>query len=342
MYLLYYAGMGGDRSAEQIGMATSEDGLQFNRTEGGGLILARNPKIPWKNARVCNPAVVVRGRELTMFYHGAQCDAAGRTLRHTIGLAMSTDGIKWTDVDEPVLRPEDVAGDVEPLAPNQTAGVIEPCLLVEDGHLRMWFIYYHDSLQQGTLCHAVSRDGCRWEVTGRGILAASQFGDCRLHYPHVIRRSSFYEVWFSLRSMATGAFGIFKMRSTDGLRMDSLEQVLPKQCRNMTLGPREFIGVHVGGRPLRGLGTVNWALSQVFEGGSRAWGYAHPHLDEADGTPALYFQRYNVRGRTHWMDIGRGELEAGRVRRERTVLGPSRDVHAWDSFFVADPFVLKV
>ena len=341
MYFLYYAGMSADRHVEQIGLATSEDGVCFDRVGDGGLILARDPNIPWKNTRVCNPAIVERGEGLLMFYHGAQCDAAGRTMRHSIGLATSVDGIKWTDSDEPVLRAEDLVDGCEEPTARQAAGVIEPCLLVEDGQLRMWFIHYRESLTRGTLCHAVSRDGRRWTVTDRRVLAASQFGNCRLHYPHVIRRPAFYEVWFSLRSVATGAFGIFKMRSEDGLRMDSLEQVLPHSSGDCTLGPRELIGLRVHGRRLRGIATLNWAFSQLFEGGRREWGYAHPHLDEGKGTATLYYQRYNVRRRTHWMDIGRSELDAGHVRREKTVLSPSRDPRAWDSFFVADPFLLK-
>lgn len=341
MYFLYYAGMGADRQTEQIGLATSEDGVRFRRAGDGGLIVARNLTIPWKNTRVCNPAVVVRGREMMMFYQGAQCDASGRTARHTIGVATSGDGVTWTDSDEPVLRAEDVPDDRGELSATQAAGVIEPCLLVEDGQFRMWFIHYRDSMQQGALCHAVSQDGRRWNVTERHVLVASQFGNCRLHYPHVIKRPGFYEVWFSLRSVDTGAFGIFKMRSEDGLRTDSLEQILPHSSGDLALGPRELIGVRLGGRRLRGMGALNWAFSQVFEGGRRAWGYAHPHLVEENGTATLYYQRYNLRRRTHWMDIGCGQFDAGQVRRGQAVLSPSPDPSAWDSFFVADPFVLN-
>lgn len=342
MHFLYYAGMGPDRHTEQIGVATSEDGVRFHRAGDGGLIVARNQNIPWKNARVCNPAVVAHGRDLLMFYHGARCDAAGRTVRHTIGVAASADGIRWTDSDEPVLSAEDVPDDRGALTTDEPAGVIEPCVLVENDQLRMWFIHYRDSMQRGALCHAVSPDGRRWNVTGRNLLVASQFGDCRLHYPHVIRRPGFYDVWFSLRSAATGAFGIFKMRSEDGLQMDSLEQILPRPSGDLALGPRELIGLRLGGRRLRGMGGLNWAFSQAFERGRRAWGYAHPHLVEESGTATLYYQRYNLRMRTHWMDIGCAELEAGHARREKTVLSPSRDPLAWDSFFVADPFVLKL
>lgn len=341
MYFLYYAGMAGDRTTEQIGLATSDDGARFTRVGLDGLILKRDANIPWKNTRVCNPAVVEFGGELLMFYHGARCDASGRTIRHTIGVATSRDGISWIDSDEPVLRAEDVAEGHEELMAEQAAGVIEPCLLVENGQLRMWFIQYRHSLQQGTLCHAVSRDGRRWTVTHRRLLAAAQFGNYRLHYPQVIRRGACYEIWFSLRSVETGAFGVFKMLSQDGVRFDALQQVLPHQSPDISLGPREPIPLRVAGRRLRGAATLNWAFSQLFEAGIRAWGYAQPHVAEEPGATTLYFQRYNLRWRTHWMDIGCCRLDAGHARDERTVLGPSRDPLAWDAFFVADPFVLK-
>jgi hypothetical protein len=342
MHFLYYAGMAADRRTEQIGLALSEDGSRFRRVGDDGLIVARNRDIPWKNTRVCNPAVIGHGREFLMFYHGAQCDAAGRTVRHAIGLATSEDGIRWTDSDEPALRPEDLVERSETLDASEAAGVIEPCVLFADGRFRMWFISYRGSLQAGVLCYAVSPDGRKWTVTSRNVLTAAQFGAYRLHYPHVIPRPCGYDLWFSLRSVATGAFGIFRMRSDDGLHMHSLEQVLPQaNSTDVTLRPRERLDLRVGGRRLPGAGTLNWLFSQVFDAGRGAWGYAHPHVTEQDGRATLYYQRYNVRGRTHWMDIGRAPLEADGTRPGTTVLRPARDAAAWDSFFVADPFVVQ-
>lgn len=71
MFFLYYAGMARDADGtEQIGLAISDDGRKFRRVRGGGLIVAVDPKLPWKDLRVCNPTVLSIPGSIIMFYQG--------------------------------------------------------------------------------------------------------------------------------------------------------------------------------------------------------------------------------------------------------------------------------
>ena len=348
MHYLYYAGMAADRSTEQIGLATSSDGILFERVQGGGLLIPCVPGSTWKDVRVCNPTVVRRRGEWPMFYQGAHADARGTT--HAIGLATSHDGRVWVCEPEPFLTIEHMRGILPGLEQTDVAGgVIEPAVIADGDTLQMWFVCYAGSYHRGTrLYRAQSTDGRRWVVDPDCLVSSLQFGPCSLHYPQVVRNGEGHDVWFSLRDHESSAMAICRMPLGPDARgrgcLEALEQVLPPSPGRLRLEVRSRVRVEWNGRRPRGVATLNLLASRFLDGGRNYFGYAHSHL--VDGTAAtgrLYYHayHYDARTRSAWMDIGSCDL-ARPDRPHRLALGRAADPGAWDGFFVADPFVIRV
>ena len=345
MYYLYYAGIPvEDQSVEQIGLAVSEDGVYFDRVNGTGLILPLDRQSRWANLRVCNPTVIWFRGEWLMYYHVAHQEGLRGLVNHSIGLARSQDGVEWRNEPGPLLSVDDIR-DIHPglTRDSKSGGVIEPAILVEEDGLQMWFVGYGNSYRTDSkLYHAVSADGCEWHITRNWVLSGNQFGDCSVHYPQVLKVDGGYELWFTLQNNKNEAYAICMMESADGLVMDRLEQVLPKVPEGFTVKAREGFVFKVNGRVPRGVARLNWEVCRIGWGGRNYFGYAHPHVIEEGGERILYYHNYNYgsKRRRTWMDISRCELARARST-HKVVLGPTANPKAWDSWIVADPFVVK-
>lgn len=328
---LYYAGMGIDKEHEQIGLAISDDGPSYRRAGNDGLVLRRDPALEWKDSKVCNPTVLRRNGRYLMFHQGI----SRRNANTSIGLAVSTDGIRFDAPSDPCLGWAEMRR-VDPALDDQaTVRVLEPSVLAEDeregGRLRMWFIYIHASHPGNALFYAESGDaGKSWDVHDRPQLRGAAFGDYQIHYPQILRVHDGYQLWFSLRRRQNGRFGIFRMRSDDGLAWVDVRQVLP--CSRG------------GAIRLGRLDALRFALRQNGWMGLRAndLGVAHPHVVGEASARVLYYHNVTRGARGRLLTIGRAALDGDRLRDPRVVLRPAEDPNAWDAYFVGDPYVLRV
>jgi hypothetical protein len=328
---LYYAGLRKGGIVEQIGLAISENGGPFERVHGDGLILARDERIPWRDTRVCNPAVYREGNAFRMYYHGAQGTPTGKTVTHSIGTAWSRDGIAWDVVDEPALSWRDMI-DIDPsAAESRGVGVIEPCLRTEGSTQRMWFVYWSTAYPNNALFTASSTGGGPWRVEPVPVVDGREFGDASLHYPQVVTENGQDFLWFTLREWKSRAFAIFRRPLAGG----ATEQMLPPMPE-MQIGARRVLPSWPG------LGRLNRWANQAVHGGRFYLGYAHPHLLGSADSGDLFYHAYHMAGSGAWMDIGRCRLEGGRDVDQRCVFAPAEAPSAWDHHFVADPFVLRV
>lgn len=338
--------MAEDRVAEQIGLAVSTDGRTFERVNGSGLILPRLPAVPWKALRVCNPTVLRFQGRWVMFYQGVGRGAAPAEITHAIGLARSGDGISWECDDQPFLTFDHVRRACPAFAGAEKGGVIEPAVLVQGAQLVLYFVAYRVTYQEGTwLLRATSADGEAWTIDPAWVLSSLQFGDYRLHYPQVTEDPSGLDLWFSLIDRQTQASAILKMASVGGAPWHRLQQVLPAAEDGPQVRPREIVSLRriLEGRRPPGLVRLNRGLNRLFRGGRDYLGYSHPHVARSPGGDRLYYHAYHQRrdGKT-WMDIGSCVLGSERDARAHVrALVPSPDRGAWDSFFVADPFVTE-
>ena len=335
---LYYAGMAADRQTEQIGLAIASDGKPFQRVDGGGLIIRNDPGVSWKSLRVCNPTVIRRPGRWLMFYQGVGPGPTGSPV-HAIALAHSEDGQAWVCDPQPLLTFDDCRSALGMTAGAGTGGVIEPAIVESDGQLLMYFIAYVGSYRDGTyLCRAASIDGRAWAIEPGWILASTQFGPFRLHYPQVVAEPDGYSLWFTLIELQGSGAAIFHMRSRDGRHFERLAKILPSGPAASFAGPQEIVSLRLQGRSVRGLSRLNRLIHGAIGDGPYL-GYAHPHLDDG----RLFYHAYHLnRDGFVWMDIGCCDVRDGRAGRGVSVLAPSADANAWDGFFVADPFVVTL
>ncbi|MEP7225104.1 MAG: hypothetical protein ABI783_09125 [Actinomycetota bacterium] len=342
-YFLYYAGMAADNENEQIGLAVSDDGLQFERVGDDGLIMRRVPESPWRRLRVCNPTVLHEDGRFLMFYQGIEPG----TLHTSIGVATSNDGIHWDPDLEPAIPWQRMIALDPDLDPDQRVALIEPAVIREGDTYSMWFVYSHGERPTNSLWHAKSSDGRRWEIQPQRILSGGQFGQYRLHYPQVVRGDDGYELFFTLRNRRNGVDGVFAMTSRDGAAWDDLRQLLPSVPDAISLQPRQFMNVSVAWEPAarllrKGFGSLNRALVRRLHDGANGLGWAHPHVINVGTARRLYYHSSNLAGRgDRWADVGCCERADGACAGHRTVFRRGRP-GAWDEQFVADPYVLVV
>jgi len=336
--MLYYAGMAADRQTEQIGLAVAKDGGPFERVRQSGLIMARDEAIAWKSIRVCNPTVIRFGGDWLMFYQGVG-KGVGGGVTHTIGLARSGDGISWESDERPLLTFDDFRGRVNNLPAGDTGGVIEPAILVVAHSLVMYFVAYLGTYRNGTyLCRATSENGRQWRIDPDWVLSSTQFGDYRLHYPEAVADGELLHMWFTLMERKGSTAAILCMESCDGRHFDRLKQMLPAAESAPHVGPRERIAVRLNGRRLPGLSRLNQLLHRILSDPTPYLGCAHSHVDSRNRR--LFYHAYHLnRQGLVWMDIRSVGLDDSTT--EVTALAPA-PAGAWDSFFVADPFVVTV
>lgn len=153
LYRLYYIGSG--NSGVQIGLATSEDGITWQKYEGNPVI-KRGAAGTWDSHTVYHPKVVFDGSKFMMWYAGSD----GAYVKG--GLATSTDGVVWNKYpNNPVLLPG-VAGSWDEYNVWPSSGVV-----LKDGifHLLYTGVNFANS-SNSPIGLAISADGMTWEKGG--------------------------------------------------------------------------------------------------------------------------------------------------------------------------------
>ncbi|NUM75140.1 discoidin domain-containing protein [candidate division KSB1 bacterium] len=153
LYRLYYIGSG--NSGVQIGLATSEDGITWQKYEGNPVI-KRGAAGTWDSHTVYHPKVVFDGSKFMMWYAGSD----GAYVKG--GLATSTDGVVWNKYsNNPVLLPG-VAGSWDEYNVWPSSGVV-----FKDGifHLLYTGVNFANP-SNSPIGLAISADGITWEKSG--------------------------------------------------------------------------------------------------------------------------------------------------------------------------------
>lgn len=180
-FRLWYCGSTGavKQRVFQLGMATSDDGRNFARSE-------QNPIYRFGDGKhsVLTPTLLRTGdgnalREqgrLRMWFSSTWFD--GPTGRHTLHEATSADGVRWT----------------EP-SPAQLENLYAPTILQTDDGYQMW--YTDVAKAPWIFRHATSQDGRQWKVADEPCLVLDQaWEQGRLFYPTVLRVDGVYLMWY--------------------------------------------------------------------------------------------------------------------------------------------------
>jgi len=314
-YYLYYAGMAADGFTEQIGLAISDDGWEYTRAGQDGLIIPVDPSKPWKSLRTCNPTVLQGAEKFLMFYQGIAQD--GRT---SIGVATSIDGLTWDCIDNPSMTVESEY-DALQCGMYGTTDLIEPAVIREDGRYRMWLVTRGLKEPGNRIHHASSEDGLFWKVDRAGLVEGTFFGvGCKVHYPQVTLTKNGYCLYVSVRQ-PNGRFSVHYSYSTDGYCFNKWTVIKSTVVLPLFL--------------LRILNKLRLSACPFSHG------LAHSHVVDGDEIGRTYYHAYHLtRNRRTFMNIV--AIDSTHPNRIITVLDVPRNIAAWDYYFVADPFIMKL
>ena len=185
-WYMWYTGQNHEEHTGAIGLATSEDGEQWQRA-GTEPVLA--PEGVWEKRSLMCPFVRHDHGRFRMWYSGGDMYEAD-----AVGYAESEDGIAWRrDPLNPVLRPD---GGCE------SDRVTAACIVPDGDAYLAFYIGFADGFEAAHMCLARSQDGIHaWErYPGNPILEpgpAGSWDDCNVYKPFVLRYRDRWYLWYN-------------------------------------------------------------------------------------------------------------------------------------------------
>ena len=120
-YYLYYSGI--SSQGVKIGLAMSQDGINWTRYSGNPILSASQP---WESGGIYIPSVVKTGDKYYMVYQNYNSPGA-------FGMATSLDGINWTkNQNNPIFERKDISQ-------SWASEIMYPCLRIINNE---WRLYY--------------------------------------------------------------------------------------------------------------------------------------------------------------------------------------------------------
>lgn len=166
----------------RIGMAESPDGRSW--TKHPEPVLGPGPYASWDEAAVADPYVIEAGGRLYLFYTGMD-----RARRQRLGVAVSSDGIRWTK-----LRANPVV-ELGRMGEFDENGLGEPA--VWSGQGSYWMLYTgRDRKENRRMGLAQSRDGVRWNKLPLVIAGAEPWDSKVVCDATVLPDEGGVRVWF--------------------------------------------------------------------------------------------------------------------------------------------------
>jgi len=187
---LYWYGAG---DPLRIGLARSADGRGW--VKNAGPVLGTGPRGSWDERGIADPYVIAVDGSFYLYYLGVD-----RARRQRLGVARSTDGVRWEKLrSNPILELGE-AGSFDEV------GLGEPAVWGAAG--RYWMLYTgRDSHEYRRIGLAVSDDGVRWQRSSAvPVLAGTENWDDKVVCdPSVEPQSDGVNVWFGGGNVATPA-----------------------------------------------------------------------------------------------------------------------------------------
>ncbi len=190
-FLMWYCGSQGsahdlaeERTVDQrvfkLGLATSQDGIHFDRHPAGPVFalddMKRSVLTPCV-LRNADGSVLREAGQIRLWFCSATLGGGGRP--HSIQTASSPDGVHWSKASGVLLE--------KAYAPS--------VIRTEDGY-HMW--YTEPGEYPWQIKHARSDDGRSWEVTDEPVLKVSQAWEHALQiYPNVTKIGDVYLMWYA-------------------------------------------------------------------------------------------------------------------------------------------------
>ena len=191
IFKMWYVGKNHD-GREQIGFATSEDGITWNKYSDNP-VLEVGTVTEWDRSVVKDPRVILDNGTFKMWYMGYN----GIDERYQIGYATSIDGVNWTKYfNNPILHPSNNGWD--------DRGIAAPEVIkINNNDYRMWYsaISYSSSFTRWKIGYATSEDGIIWNRPfSNPVLVTSQSwetnGGDGIGSANVIYNDSVFHMWY--------------------------------------------------------------------------------------------------------------------------------------------------
>jgi predicted GH43/DUF377 family glycosyl hydrolase len=220
-YMMWYTGGTSSLSSLRIGLATSEDGVNWVKSASNP-VLTVSPD-SWDRGYVICPHVIFHDGMYKMWYRGIK-DAGKNNTGASIGYATSADGEHWVKYPgNPVLT-------LGPSADWDSRVLMTAHVLVEGDTYKMW--YSGCGATRCRIGYATSPDGVNWtRYVHNPVLETGPTGswDSKFaYYPSIYFNGSFYEMWYSGYDKSVMQIGY--ATSTDGINWI-------KYAGNPILGP---------------------------------------------------------------------------------------------------------
>ena len=151
-----------DSSGEwSVGLACSKDLINYTKMNGGRPVL-KSSASGWDSKNILHPYVFKEGNLYYMFYTGV--DASEDPFHWRIGLAVSTDKIKWKKTGKPVL-------DIGKKGEWDCAHAGEPCVIKIKNQ---YVMFYEGSDGNSRIGYAVSTNLKDWSKSKKPVLDLSE------------------------------------------------------------------------------------------------------------------------------------------------------------------------
>ncbi len=194
-----------------VGLATSVDGVNWQRANDGKQVLTVGQRGSFDWAQILSPEVVFDGRRYLMWYTGIDGSKSSNNLElERIGLATSTDGIHWERANDgkPVIE-------LGPSGSYDDVQVAYPSVIREGNHYRMWYSAYAIKPDHRIVA-ARSSDGIHWERENQGnpVMGLSP---TMAYAPGVTRWRGKYLMFYTGWYPNAPGWGIYGAVSSDGI-----------------------------------------------------------------------------------------------------------------------------
>lgn len=166
-FKLWYTASGSASPNPGVGHATSGDGINWNKANGGNAVFEAGGTSDWDAAGIASLSVILDATTYKMWY------VSGSSPQQRLGYATSVDGINWTRVSE-----------LSDLTYSSIAGLK---VLKEGPVYRMWYI-----VASNALYYASSLDGLAWTPGTQPLMelgSAGAFDSDAISGPAVCRGS---------------------------------------------------------------------------------------------------------------------------------------------------------
>jgi predicted GH43/DUF377 family glycosyl hydrolase len=214
---MWYTGYPEDGGAPAIFLATSTDGINWTRANGGHPVLQGTAGAFDENGVygadvVYDPANVLAPYK--MWYSGRQGAFGG------IGYAISTDGVTWTKYENTSHVPVPVLDHGIPGSADSFSAA-DPSVLLDGSTWKMW--YTGDDSDKKRIAYATSPDGVTWAKGGKVLAPEDPGASANIAFgafaPTVWKTSSGFAMLIAGRKITAGVFAtkLLESTSSDGI-----------------------------------------------------------------------------------------------------------------------------